>query len=133
MKPDLAAFLAPNLGRKLAWGEFDCCIVMADWVQLCTGFDPMAGVRGTYKGWKQAAKTWKALGGVETAVSAALDRKFARVPVHRAERGDVCLVQTHHRACTCAVVDTCGVWLPTKTGYRLVRGWAPVKTFWRIE
>ncbi|MDO6587696.1 hypothetical protein Q4543_19475 [Salipiger sp. 1_MG-2023] len=30
------------------WGESDCCTVLADWVQVVTGRDPAAHVRGMY-------------------------------------------------------------------------------------
>ena len=133
MKPALHEFIALHAGRKMLWGENDCCLVASDWIARVTGFDPMADLRGSYVGWKQAARVWRALGGVENAVSTRLDARFRRVPLSWVERGDVCLVKTHNRASTCAIVDTCGVWLPTKAGYKLIRGLNQITTFWRIE
>ena len=30
------------------WGQSDCMMALADWVHLVRGFDPGAGIRGTY-------------------------------------------------------------------------------------
>lgn len=32
------------------WGACDCMTVLGDWLHSLTGFDPLAGVRGTYDG-----------------------------------------------------------------------------------
>jgi hypothetical protein len=127
----LKDFIAPRRGLPLVWGEFDCCLVMSDWVLARSGIDLMADLRGTYKGWKQAAYVWRKLGGVETAVSNGLDRHFPRVSISQAQPGDVGLIQTHKHACTAVIVDVCGVWAPTKKGYKLLRS-VPGKRFWRI-
>lgn len=42
----LDAFIAQRRARPFAWGSQDCCTFAADWVQLATGQDPLAGLRG---------------------------------------------------------------------------------------
>ncbi len=44
----LIAFLNTLLPRTFAWGETDCILVCADWVNLCTGIDPAGDLRLTY-------------------------------------------------------------------------------------
>lgn len=129
----LAEFIEERRDTPFEWGKSDCCLVMADWVLLRSGVDIMAQHRGTYAGWKQAARLWRELGGLEVAVCEALDEHFDRVPRYLARPGDVAIVQTHRRACTAAIVDVIGLWAPTQTGLVLCNPSTRPKTFWRIQ
>lgn len=126
-------FTARLSGSSMQWGDNDCCLIAADWIKERTGYDPMRDLRGTYRGWKQAARVWRAMGGVEKAVSSRLDGVFTRVPISKARPGDVALVRTHHKACTCAILDLFGLWMPTTKGYKRHRGALPIVAIWRIE
>jgi hypothetical protein len=44
----LAAYIDRKRNQPFAWGVNDCCLFGADWIQLCTGLDPAATLRGTY-------------------------------------------------------------------------------------
>lgn len=44
----LAAYIDRKRNEPFAWGVNDCCLFGADWIQLCTGLDPAATLRGTY-------------------------------------------------------------------------------------
>ena len=44
----LAAYIERKRNEPFAWGVNDCCLFGADWIQLCTGLDPAATLRGTY-------------------------------------------------------------------------------------
>lgn len=84
----LADFLAASARRRVVYGEWDCCLFVADWIKARTGRDPAAGWRGTYSTEKGAAKLLRRRGGIV--------RHFALVaaehglrPVARAAEGDV--------------------------------------------
>jgi hypothetical protein len=44
----LAAYIDRKRNEPFAWGVNDCCLFGANWIQLCTGLDPAATLRGTY-------------------------------------------------------------------------------------
>jgi hypothetical protein len=44
----LYRFLNVMYGRKFIWGECDCVLMLADWVQFLRGVDPAAEYRLTY-------------------------------------------------------------------------------------
>lgn len=60
----LRAYLAEAARRRHAWGELDCCLFMADWVQAVTGRDPAGPYRGAYDGPRQALRLLRAEGGL---------------------------------------------------------------------
>jgi len=52
----LSAFLARAAGEPHQWGQWDCCMLLANWVRENTGVDPAADLRGTYHsefGWRR--------------------------------------------------------------------------------
>lgn len=44
----LAAFLAHHESKPQVWGEVDCCLVLADWMEWLGYEDCAADLRGTY-------------------------------------------------------------------------------------
>lgn len=44
----LASYIDLKRDEAFAWGINDCCLFGANWIQLCTGLDPAATLRGTY-------------------------------------------------------------------------------------
>lgn len=49
MNGKLPAFLQHAARRKFEWGQFDCCLWLADWFAFCTGNpDPVPHFRGAY-------------------------------------------------------------------------------------
>jgi hypothetical protein len=44
----LASYIDLKRDEAFAWGVNDCCLFGANWIQLCTGLDPAATLRGTY-------------------------------------------------------------------------------------
>lgn len=70
------------------WGEFDCVTFVCDWVLLARGDDPMAGYRGRYSSWQDAARLLRENG--PGTLEAALEAAFGP-PVAAASgmRGDI--------------------------------------------
>lgn len=74
-----------------SWGRFDCVHFVADWVQRCTGEDPLAEYREKYSTEEEAAALLEAEGGMYQA----LVSRFGE-PVHpsQAQRGDIAYVES---------------------------------------
>jgi hypothetical protein len=45
---ELTQYLDAVGRRSWRWGEVDCLMMLADWVQLRCGVDPATGIRGSY-------------------------------------------------------------------------------------
>jgi len=86
----LAHLLDAAAHRPFVWGTHDCCTLAADAVQALTGQDPMAPLRGRWASERQAAELLRLLGGLQPAVSAALQAE-PTLPA-MAQRGDVVLL-----------------------------------------
>ena len=86
----LARFVEGATGRPFVWGERDCALWAADWIETATGIDPASDYRGRYRTERGAARalTTRGHGGVAAAFTAALgeDRVIA---VAYAQRGDL--------------------------------------------
>lgn len=63
-----------------AWGVFDCCLYMADWVLDQTGIDPAPHLRGTYASEEEC----DALLAREGGLLATVERCAAVAGLHRA-------------------------------------------------
>jgi hypothetical protein len=70
-----------------AWGERDCCVLWAEWVEKMTGVDHMADLRGKYSTRAEALKL--AGGDLRSALAARLG---PAVPMAQANRGDLALM-----------------------------------------
>ncbi|AHI61254.1 hypothetical protein vBVpaS1601_29 [Vibrio phage vB_VpaS_1601] len=74
------------------WGKKDCCLAVADIVNLYAGFDIAEDFRGKYKtllGSKRALKTYG-----QGDIKSTIDTMMTEIPVEEAGRGDLALVKT---------------------------------------
>lgn len=73
-----------------AWGRFDCVHFVGDWVQRCTGEDPISEYRDGYSTKEEADALLETEGGLYQA----LVKRFGE-PVHpaKAHRGDIAYVE----------------------------------------
>jgi hypothetical protein len=60
----LTQFIEERRSVPFVWGQNDCCLFAADWVERCTGFDPAAELRGKYSSALSAARILEKHGGV---------------------------------------------------------------------
>ena len=88
----LSRFLNEAAARPFAWGEFDCLLWLADWIETRRGVDPGAGFRGgRYSSMLGAARIVRDAGGMISLV----DRQMRGVglsTVNVGARGDIAVV-----------------------------------------
>ena len=70
----LVTFLRAAARRPFRWGEFDCCLFFADWVELRCGIDPACDLRGSYSTEREMRRLVKARGGIEQLVHECVTR-----------------------------------------------------------
>lgn len=70
----LPDYLSAVTARRWAWGECDCLIFLADWLERATGIDPAGEYRGGYDDERGARRVIQAAGGI----FALVDRCAAR-------------------------------------------------------
>lgn len=87
----LAAFVERARHQAFAFGEWDCCLMAADWVLEATGVDHARGLRGAYADERGAAAVLGRRGGVPAIATGALGEPIA--PAF-AQRGDVVMMLT---------------------------------------
>lgn len=93
----LTAHLAEARSRAFAWGDFDCCLFVADGLLAMSGEDLAAGLRGGYSDKLSAYRLVKQEGGAgleELADKIFLAAGGASVGPLYARRGDPVLVET---------------------------------------
>lgn len=97
MDAALRAYLARACRRRVRWGEFDCCLFMADWILDVRGIDPAGPHRGAYSGVREALRIVRAAGGLRP-LAASL-AAAAGLPVREGppRPGDVAVVQAGRR------------------------------------
>lgn len=121
----LSRFLAENSCRPFAYGSFDCGLFVADAIQAMTGTDVAARFRGTYSSFKQVRKH----GSVrQIAEQVAAEFGMAEVPLLRAQRGDMALIQ-RPRDYSLGLVDLGGMHLAVAVKTGIVR--IPLSAAWR--
>lgn len=102
----LSDYLGVIMRRRFAYGEMDCCTLMADWLVARGLPDPMADRRGGYA----TREEFQALIASEGGIVRSCRRRFAGIGLRRTIRpaaGDVCLVRA-------PVIEGSGaVWGPT--------------------
>lgn len=86
----LDEYVQAAMSREFAFGAFDCCLWAAGWVEVATGADPAAQLRG-YDSKTAAYRIVAAHGSIEKMVTTILGRD----PIHQAfaQRGDIVLVR----------------------------------------
>ena len=92
----LSVCLAERWARPFVWGQQDCALFAADCMASCTGEDPAAELRGTYRDAVGAAAVIRRLGGLAEIAAA---RAGEEVPPSMAQLGDVGLVSSAGRDC----------------------------------
>lgn len=85
----LYALLERKRFQEFEWGEHDCCSFAAAAVAAVSG--QQISVPGSYTSARQALRVVRALGGLPTAVTAALGSE--PVPASHAQRGDIVLLR----------------------------------------
>lgn len=97
MEAALRAYLARSCRCPVRWGEFDCCLFMADWVLEVRGIDPAGPHRGGYSGVREALRIIRAAGGLRP-LAASLARSAGLSAREGPPRpGDVGIVQVGRR------------------------------------
>jgi hypothetical protein len=85
----LAAHIAEANSYIFQWGEHDCALWCADWIQKITGNDLAANLRGQYSTEEEARAILQSLG--LSAWSELPDNHLPLIPVKKAARGDLVL------------------------------------------
>lgn len=124
----LSAYLSDAARRPFVWGAFDCCILIADWVALERGDDPMRSLRGAYDSEAGALALVEQAGGLlalvdDLAGRAGLSRTDAPEP------GDIGIVMS--RDVAAAAIRGASRW--SALSPRGIAGWrtAPLMA-WRV-
>jgi hypothetical protein len=86
----LAAYIDRKRNEPFAWGVNDCCLFGADWIQLCTGLDPAATLRGTYDRALSGVRVLENHGGLIGTIQAHMEPLgFKPISQGFAARGDI--------------------------------------------
>ena len=88
----LNAFLDRSARTNFAWGDSDCVLDMADWLDTACDLNCAKTWRGTYSSEAEANAILAPLGGLEAALRAQLDALGLSVTAEP-KAGDVALVQ----------------------------------------
>ena len=70
----LGEFLIANQARPFAWGQWDCCLFVADAIRTITGADLACGLRARYSSLREARWILRARYG-----SASIERSVAKL------------------------------------------------------
>lgn len=82
----LADYITAHLERRFEWGQHDCVLFAAGWIEAKTGTQPLA-MFPTWASAKEAIRIVRQLGGLE----AALDARYKRIHPNLAKDGDLAL------------------------------------------
>ncbi|MDG9890554.1 DUF6950 family protein [Pseudomonas juntendi] len=113
--------------RPFLWGEFDCCLFVADCAAAICGVDPAKEYRGRYKT-EIGAK--RVIASTHGSVEAVLDTYFERIDVQFAQRGDIVSFEGASGKCV-AVLWSDRYWAATEFGAAAVDCQPLVA--WRVE
>lgn len=130
MDAALKAYLARACRRSRGWGEFDCCLFMADWVLEATGVDPAGAFRGGYDGVRQGMRLLRAHGGLWTLTWRLAEAAGLRLRLEQAQAGDVGVVLAGQRQA--GAIRTGKGWaVLTPGGYAVAR--LPALAAWEVS
>jgi hypothetical protein len=89
--PDLLSkFIEQKRDQPFAWGINDCCLFGANWIELCTGIDPAARLRGTYNSALSGVRVLEKHGGLIGTIQAHMEPLgFKPIGQGFAARGDI--------------------------------------------
>lgn len=90
-----STFLIEHEKTPFRWGEFDCCLFVADWVKMQFGVDPAAQYRGKYSTERGSIRALKKYGAKTSDLKQAWTHALNIEPTNgcAANRGDVVLVK----------------------------------------
>lgn len=135
----LSAFLSAAGRRRWCWGELDCFLFVADWVELCTGRDPAGPFRGAYESERQARTILRLAGGPLALATERLGA-IGLSPMDAPQRGDVGLVRVGMcfgrrvalvpAGAVCVASDK---WAVKTTGQSMTIGSFPVLAAWSLS
>lgn len=110
--PDLLAqFIEARREQPFAWGSNDCCLFGADWIQLCTGLDPAAVLRGTYDSALSGVRVLQKHGGLVGTIETHMEPLgFKPIAQGLAARGDIAVRD-------CGNGDTMSIVIGSKIAY----------------
>lgn len=107
----LAAYIDCKRNEPFAWGVNDCCLFGADWIQLCTGLDPAATLRGTYDSALSGVRVLENHGGLIGTIETHIEPLgFKAISQGFAARGDIAVRD-------CGNGDTMGVVLGSNAAF----------------
>lgn len=104
----LARYMDSCIDKRMTWGEFDCCLFVANAIKAMTGCDYAQNFRGKYKTERGAYKALHKYGrgDIKSTLNSLLGpSKSAFI----ARRGDVVLVEVEQNVHAAAIVFN-GVW-----------------------
>ena len=90
---ELARFIESRRTMPFIWGENDCCLFVADAVQLISGIDPAEPFRGKYTTATGAARALKKYG--DGTIAGALSQVFQEIKPCELGRGDVAMIEVN--------------------------------------
>jgi hypothetical protein len=88
----LSRFLNRAAETPFQWGEHDCLLWLADWIDERRGIDPASELRGKYSTILQAARIVREAGGMERLVDIST-RAAGLSRATSGARGDIAIVQ----------------------------------------
>jgi hypothetical protein len=107
----LAAYIDRRRNEPFSWGMNDCCLFGADWIQLCTGLDPAATLRGTYDSALSGVRVLENHGGLIGTIQAHMEPLgFKPISQGFAARGDIAVRD-------CGNGDTMGIMLGSAAAF----------------
>jgi hypothetical protein len=107
----LAAYIDRKRNEPFAWGVNDCCLFGADWIELCTGLDPAATLRGTYDRALSGVRVLEKHGGLIGTIQAYMEPLgFKPIGQGFAARGDIAVRD-------CGNGDTMGILIGSSIAY----------------
>jgi hypothetical protein len=112
----LHALVQSRRARPFVWGQHDCGLFVADAVDAVTGWDPAAGLRGTYatrRGAYRALVPWGGLVGFAQHCAVQVGAETVRPA--GAKRGDIGAVR-FDAGPALGVVYGFGIWVPGPRG-----------------
>ena len=117
----LHEFLQAHQFEPFEYGRWDCCLFVGAAVQVMTGIDPAAALRGAYSSRAEAGRFMRRRGvrTVEAAVAAvAVEFDMPETDIPHAQRGDLALVRNGRRDVSLGLVSLtgCEVLLASSSG-----------------
>lgn len=79
IKTVLAEFLSDAGRRRFSWPHHNCCLFVADWIELATGIDVVTDERGKFASYLEAETEINRAGDFLDYAAARLDPYFDRI------------------------------------------------------